>query len=116
MDKTAFRLCSSLGQCGMDFYCLHWPRTAGQAMKHTPGPWTTTPCSSGGLVVNRGDSFTNSFQIYPEADARLIAAAPELLEALKAFVKAWDKSHQLEKTDVAFRMARAAIRKAEGEE
>lgn len=48
------------------------------------------------------------------ANARLIAAAPDLYEAAKAFVEAWDKSLQLEKTDVALRMTRAALAKAEG--
>ena len=33
----------------------------------------------------------------------------ELLEACRAFVEAWEKSLQLEKTDVALRKARAAI-------
>lgn len=49
-----------------------------------------------------------------ESRARLRDGAPELLEALKAFIVAWDKSLQLEKTDVALKLARAAIAKAEG--
>ena len=36
-------------------------------------------------------------------------AAPALLAACEAFVRAWEKSLQLEKTDVALRMAKAAI-------
>ena len=40
-------------------------------------------------------------------------AAPELLAACKAFVEAWEKSHQLEKTDVALKMAKEAIALAE---
>ena len=39
-------------------------------------------------------------------------AAPDLLEACQAFVEAWEKSLQLEKTDVALRKARAAIANA----
>ena len=46
------------------------------------------------------------------ASARLIAAAPDLLAACKAFVEAWEKCLQLEKTDVALQMAHAAIEKA----
>ena len=46
------------------------------------------------------------------AVAKLIAAAPELLEACKAFVVAWKKCLQLEKTDVALRLAEDAIEKA----
>ena len=38
-----------------------------------------------------------------------------LLAACKAFVEVWEKSHQLEKTDVALRMAKEAIARAEGE-
>lgn len=47
------------------------------------------------------------------ANCQLITAAPDLLLACKAFVEAWKKSHQLEKTDIALRMAEAAIEKAE---
>jgi len=47
------------------------------------------------------------------ANIHLIAAAPDLLEACKAFVIAWEKCLQLEKTDIALRMAKAAIAKAE---
>lgn len=43
----------------------------------------------------------------------LNTAAPDLLIACKTFVTAWETSHQLEKTDVALRMAKAAIEKAE---
>lgn len=40
------------------------------------------------------------------------SAAPELLAACEAFVEAWEKSHQLEKTDVAYRMAVDALARA----
>ena len=46
----------------------------------------------------------------------LIAASPDLLAACEAFVEAWEKSHQLEKTDVVVRMAKEAIAKAKGGE
>lgn len=49
-----------------------------------------------------------------KANAVLIASAPELLAACEAFVVAWDKSRQLEKTDAALTLARAAIAKAKG--
>jgi len=57
--------------------------------KHTPGPWTLAPCSHGGLILRRGPSDLknrhpqSSLQIVPEADAHLIAAAPELYAALE---------------------------------
>lgn len=37
------------------------------------------------------------------------AQITKLRDALTAFVEAWEKSHQLEKTDVALRLARAAL-------
>jgi len=48
-----------------------------------------------------------------EANTKLIAAAPDLLAACEAFVEAWEKSLQLEKTDVALTMAKAAIARAQ---
>lgn len=45
----------------------------------------------------------------------LLAAAPDLLAACKAFVETWSRTNQREKLDVARRMAEAAIEKAEGE-
>lgn len=97
------------------------------AAKHTPGPWvyaadTTCPrakvttvavcadfviglaCDIPGGNYRDGDPSGD-----PEADARLIAAAPELLEALKGVVRVADRS-----TD-EFDAARAAISKATGE-
>lgn len=45
---------------------------------------------------------------------RLRAVNEQLVEACQAFVTAWEKSHQLEKTDVALRMAKAALEAARG--
>ena len=39
----------------------------------------------------------------------------EMVEALRAFVEAWEKSHQLVKTDVAHRKARAVLAKLDQE-
>lgn len=50
------------------------------------------------------------------ANAHLVKAAPELLDACEAFVLAWAKSLQLEKTDRAMLLARAAIARAKGGE
>lgn len=56
-------------------------------MKHTPGPWK--------LVMNgKGEKFIDTPRclwslgsfVFSKADARLIAAAPELLEALQQAV------------------------------
>jgi hypothetical protein len=68
--------------------------------KHTPGPWRIQATSSPGtyLVVAgddtmdkaNGDSFSLQFK---EANARLIAAAPDMLAVLKELVElsnGWD--------------------------
>ena len=95
--------------------------------KHTPGPWRVDshfnifykdamvafPCISGGLDQ--------------KANARLIAAAPELLEALQEMFAAERANsfeivgrdtdgHPLNAMGVARKNARAAITKATGEQ
>jgi hypothetical protein len=74
--------------------------------KHTPGPWIVTgnfidcdtpPCRIAVALASPE----------MEANARLIAAAPELLEALKA-CEPWCNDNR------AVVMAREAIAKAEG--
>lgn len=56
--------------------------------KHTPGPWKITESQADGspLVVSDEDDVCRVDDINPcgEANANLIAAAPELLYALKA--------------------------------
>ena len=100
-------------------------------VKHTPGPWhaaTSEHYTLGGdqveVVLLDGEGMVtdqicsvlldtdNESQTgwrRQEADARLIAAAPDLLEALKAVVAIADR-----KTD-EFDRARAAIQKASGQ-
>ena len=54
--------------------------------RHTPGPWEVVPCSNGGMLLVRGQYGQHQqshLQILPEADARLIASAPEMLGALE---------------------------------
>ena len=100
--------------------------------KHTPGPWlrdgrTVYALQHGGwrkgeeLLVNR---FFTHIQRVPdctdeeaEANARLIAAAPELLEALKDLVRRYDPYAMTGPTEGerVLAQAEAAIAKAEGE-
>lgn len=108
-----------------------------EAMKHTPGPWLVAPKAleenffedarilrHDGLVVA---SVVHNGDVVPrehEANANLIAAAPDMLEALKPFAKCCDSigreipdskdtsSWTFQAGD--FRRARAAIAKAEG--
>lgn len=90
--------------------------------KHTPGPWEVWQLAEdsdpeGRRIITADEGETEVCGIVPhEADAILIAAAPELLEACQAFVTAYEKPHQLEKTDTALRLAKAAIAKANGEQ
>lgn len=65
-----------------------------QEQAHTPGPWSVGKC---GGNIYAADGKTIVCYVYEntelrgaeaEANARLIAAAPELLVALKALVKA----------------------------
>lgn len=95
--------------------------------KHTPGPWVAefgddiviaTPSCEIAVVA-----YTLAQRGAHTANARLIAAAPELLEAVKAMIE-WDDREQDHFVDFnvrmdlckrAFDLARAAIAKATGE-
>jgi hypothetical protein len=107
--------------------------------KHTPGPWFA---DSGGKIWRRDPSelYQNGggvagdeplawtyegwsdegLQGYPvEANARLIAAAPDLLEALEFMLSVFNETYpdvaDDEEDREAWAKARAAIRKATGE-
>jgi hypothetical protein len=96
--------------------------------KHTPGPWHyrvhgvhegeyTIRCQTYGyapLAIVRGDKRSTKAQAYE--NARLIAAAPDLLEALEGML---DNCYDTERDDATFKavvFARAAIAKATGEQ
>ena len=83
--------------------------------QHTPGPWFANDSlqlfAETGQHLASLDSSTEGFEggtLY--ANARLIAAAPELLAALVAVVEAFDTPHYL--YDACLK-ARAAIAKAQ---
>ena len=88
------------------------------ATKHTPGPWVEkygtlygsngekVVCSSNGLAFGSVNSWPDA-----AANARLIAAAPELLEALQAIISDMDSEFG---TDYDYNKARAVIAKATG--
>jgi hypothetical protein len=89
--------------------------------KHTPGPWTVTrhddlpignihhgPHKPGEVSVGAVSMRGNGTD---EANARLIAAAPDLLAALSLMVDAYDA--EWPPPCRTARMARAAIAKAE---
>ena len=93
---------------------------------HTPGPWIVNWRLAGGgqhpefpilhYAGIEGGEYADDPQIQPlriagyirKPDAHLIAAAPDLLEALKAVIALSDRKHD------AWDAAHAAIAKAEG--
>ncbi|TLX12106.1 hypothetical protein [Rhizobium sp. MHM7A] len=97
--------------------------------KHTPGPWHVDPKSPEesffeDVNVLRHDGLAIAVCVHngdilppePEANARLIAAAPDLLEALKEFASMpceTDGAEDLEGGCCRTCRARAAIAKAE---
>ena len=99
--------------------------------KHTPGPWVIErPIHHEGMVKIDGPSLTcRGFKIATdvdaqraaciEADARLIAASPCLLEALEQLVIEYDDVELADaepsSLTAAFNAARAAIAKAKVE-
>jgi len=93
---------------------------ASSGEKWVPGPWhvgpvdDTTVFAADGSEIAAIDGDYNQPETWPimEANARLISAAPELVEALVAFMKlAWNTHHSAPEYDVA----RAALAKARGE-
>jgi len=79
--------------------------------KHTPGPWKIVRDASDfiqGVEVDSGWICDTQFNSIPscEANAKLIAAAPDLLEALQEVIKISDRNH------IAWDKAKAAIQKA----
>ena len=102
------------------------------AATHTPGPWSALPghsCIGFIDIISRLDGVVaqvtqsdNSPSETDIANAHLIAAAPDLLEACVAMIE-WDAREEDHAVDfharmmlckAAFQKARAAIAKAEG--
>lgn len=92
-------------------------------MSHTPGPWRSAITASVvGRTVWRGDLPKNNNykricrNISTQADASLIAAAPELLSSLQALVKAEEEYGEEGNVSIneALLPAYSAIKKALG--
>ena len=92
--------------------------------KHTPAPWIMEfrpghwerrweISAFDGSCICVGDDWETSFRSEGDANARLIAAAPELLEALEGMVSEFDGCYA--DGEPAMIKARAAIAKARGE-
>lgn len=90
--------------------------------KHTKGPWVARrvigpgwPGQMGYAIDYNEDQEQVVDFVYEEADARLIAAAPELLSALDNLIDVADRYMDFDESSrfgVAIAKARAAISKA----
>ena len=86
--------------------------------KHTPGPWTfyDDTASTGRIeIVALGKTVARIYRSVPEEDlpnARLIAAAPDLLEVLEICAMVLNQVWYRTPADMAY----AAIAKATGEQ
>jgi len=92
--------------------------------RHTPGPWEACKVGDygdydGQCLVVLGDDMRVAVTLGSDktakANARLIAAAPDLLEALQVMVKQFTKVPSTYLDSKARGMAHAAIAKATGE-
>ena len=98
---------------------------------HTPGPWKIffwseaigvssdrpkpRDCESIATVPRGPETCPDATRVLAEANARLIAAAPDMLEALRDLLGAAVRRPALTTEEDGFRdAARAAIKKAEG--
>ena len=87
--------------------------------KHTPGPWRTDARNGFPLDIEDPGEYMIA-KATPcakaEANARLISAAPDLLDALKELLdREWQDDEGDYTLEMAHRKARAAISKATGE-
>ena len=92
--------------------------------EHTPGPWSALRCEHGwhigpqpAGVCSISDNSGGERRDQQEANARLIAAAPEMLEALRAIIYASDKCQGHRNCDhnmTGWTLGRAVLAKVEG--
>jgi len=92
--------------------------------KHTPGPWKLDDVSDfirgprGVYIAELCDANSDRVQVHGprfEANARLIAAAPDLLEALEHISRELPENEFIKHSKDAIRKVKDAIRKAKGE-
>ena len=81
--------------------------------KHTPGPWRIGAIESGMVAIDGANGEEVTGFVFRE-DGRLIAAAPDLLEALKALLERYALA--IGNEGIECYQARAAIAKATGEQ
>lgn len=83
--------------------------------KHTPGPWTLLPDNNGWTLHANGRDITTEAFDCTDDDARLIAAAPDLLDALKLARRALEDNDIDEMMAGEFEIITDAIVKATGD-
>ena len=96
-------------------------KTKRNETKHTPGPWSVEKSNLGPEIWNQNTRVArvninheyHADMVDDQANARLIAAAPELLEALEAILEAMPAQMSLDGEQLRSD-AIAAIRKATG--
>jgi hypothetical protein len=85
--------------------------------KHTPGPWKAIKSADHGYAITKAELNIErelAFVMLNEANAHLIAAAPEMYEALKAIM---DCIPSIAQNNLPiWQRANAALAKAEGRE
>jgi hypothetical protein len=86
-------------------------------MKHTPGPWKVVDCDYGDLEIHGGktESLVTCMNIhnpYNENNALLIAAAPDLLEALEELLEAYAPSANNTAKKEGFESLHSSVKKA----
>jgi hypothetical protein len=93
-----------------------------QTAQHTPGPWYYDGISGTDAHIIHvcegeiAEAFRDAVGAGPaEANARLIAAAPDLLAALEEMCEGWPPQNPDSPYFATYNQARAAIAKARGE-
>ena len=94
--------------------------TATERTQHTPGPWEVSPygnITSKSLTVAKVEQMPGNYESEKQANARLIAAAPDLLVALEQCVPIIVSHANATFGDgvLTLQVARSAIAKAKGE-
>lgn len=102
---------------------LQGERSRKDLMKtHTPAPWSLLESPSGGMILVRpprpGEKYApqSHIQIVPKEDAYVMAAAPELLQALEDILANGGTTSGEWVPKASYDRAKAAVVKARGQQ